>query len=57
MEAVNTGWLKNKNGEKFAPMTLTSQIITTDGEILENAISDWLNKREFIQLITWEAND
>ena len=36
---VNTGWLKDNNGEKFAPKTLSSQVVTSDGTILESKIN------------------
>lgn len=35
---VKTGWLNDKNGDKFAPKTLTSQIQTSDGILLEDKI-------------------
>ena len=36
---VKTGWLKDKNGDKFAPKTLTSQVQTNDGVLLEDSMS------------------
>ena len=36
---VNTGWIKDDNGEKFAPMTLSSQVITGDGISIDAAIN------------------
>ena len=38
MSTINIGWLKNKNGEKFAPKTLVSQVVTSDGILLEDKI-------------------
>lgn len=35
---VNAGWLKDKNGDKFAPKTLTSQVQTNDGTLIEDKI-------------------
>lgn len=35
---VKTGWLKDKNGDKFAPKTLTSQVQTSDGTLIEDKI-------------------
>ena len=35
---VKTGWLNDKNGDKFAPKTLTSQVQTSDGTLLEDKI-------------------
>ena len=40
---VKTGWLKDKNGERFAPKTLASQTLTSDGVPLENSIEDLKN--------------
>ncbi len=37
---VKTGWLKNNNGEKFAPKTLVSQVVTNDGVTLENKLNE-----------------
>lgn len=39
MSTVKTGWLKNNNGEKFAPKTLTSQVLTDEGITLESQLS------------------
>lgn len=35
---VKTGWLQDKNGDKFAPKTLTSQVQTNDGTLIEDKI-------------------
>ena len=35
---VKTGWLNDKNGDKFAPKTLISQVQTSDGTLLEDKI-------------------
>jgi hypothetical protein len=35
---VKTGWLKDENGDKFAPRTLTSQVQTNDGILLDDKI-------------------
>ena len=35
---VNYGWLKDKNNNKIAPKTLSSQVITNDGTSLEDKI-------------------
>ena len=40
---VSTGWIKDSNGEKFAPKTLTSQVQTSDGVLLEDKIQADLN--------------
>jgi lysophospholipase L1-like esterase len=36
---VKTGWLRNENGDKFAPKTLISQVQTNDGVLLEEQIT------------------
>lgn len=36
--AIKTGWLKDKEGNKFAPKTLTSQVQTSDGILIEDKI-------------------
>lgn len=41
---VKTGWLKDKNGDKFAPKTLTSQVQTNDGTLLEDKLTIDLNQ-------------
>lgn len=40
---VKTGWLKDSNGDKFAPKTLTSQVQTSDGTMLEDKIQADIN--------------
>lgn len=35
---VKTGWLNDKNGDKFAPKTLTSQVQMSDGTLLEDKL-------------------
>lgn len=46
---VKTGWLHDINGDKFAPKTLTSQVQTSDGTLLEDKIQADLDaaKAEF----------
>ena len=43
---VKAGWLKDSQGNKFAPKTLSSQVITNDGLILEEKIVADLNTLE-----------
>ena len=38
MSAVQTGWIKNEDGEKFAPKTLASQVMTSNGESIDTKI-------------------
>lgn len=40
---VKTGWLNDKNGDKFAPKTLTSQVQTSDGTLFEDKLQTDLN--------------
>lgn len=40
MPTIKTGWLENKNGEKFAPKTLSSQVQTSEGVLLEDKIKN-----------------
>ena len=42
--AIKTGWLKDKEGNKFAPKTLTSQVQTNDGTLIEDKIQADLNE-------------
>ena len=37
---VNVGWLKDNNGEKFAPKTLSSQIVTNEGTLFAEEIQE-----------------
>jgi hypothetical protein len=41
---IKIGWLKDKNGEKFAPKTLTSQVQTSDGTSVDEKFDDILDK-------------
>lgn len=36
---VKAGWLKDKDGNKFAPKTMSSQVINDDGTSLEDSIN------------------
>lgn len=71
-ETVKTGWLQDNNGDKFAPKTLSSQVITSDGIALEvkldvdianaeskmeSTIDAKLNGKAAVQFITWEDDD
>lgn len=38
--ALKIGWLRDSNGEKFAPKTLTSQVQTSDGKSIEDLIEE-----------------
>ena len=37
------GWLKDKNGENFAPKTLISQVQASDGTLLEHKLTENTN--------------
>lgn len=47
--SVKTGWLKDHNGDKFAPKTYVSQVVTIDGIPIEETISP-LVQAEIAQL-------
>ena len=38
MSKVNLGWIKDKNGEKYAPKTLATEVITKTGKNLEETL-------------------
>lgn len=40
---VNYGWLKDKNNNKFAPKTLSSQIVTNEGKSFEDEIKQQIS--------------
>lgn len=44
MSTVSTCWLKDKNGEKVAPKTLASQIVTSDGTSYDVAMQSRLDE-------------
>ena len=50
---VKTGWLNDKNGDKFAPKTLISQVQTSDGILIEDKIQTDLDavKQEILDQI------
>ena len=54
---VKTGWLHDKNGDKFAPKTLTSQVQTSDGILIEDKIQTDLDtvKQEILDAIDLEG--
>jgi hypothetical protein len=56
---VKTGWLHDKNGDKFAPKTLTSQVQTSDGTLLEDKIQADLDiaKSEILENISIDVDD
>lgn len=39
-ESAKTGWVKDNNGNKIAPKTFTSQVMTSDGTSLDDVISE-----------------
>lgn len=55
---IKTGWLKDNSGDKFAPKTLSSQVQTVDGILLEDKLQDDLNtaKAEIFDSITENIN-
>lgn len=56
---VKTGWLKDKEGNKFAPKTLTSQVQTSDGTLLEDKIQADLDiaKSEILENVSIDVDD
>lgn len=46
MPKFNLGWLKDKNGEKFAPKTFIKQVISKTGENLEEILDNTKEKLE-----------
>ena len=49
---VKIGWLKDSNGEKFAPKTLVSQVQTKDGKSME----DWLDEATVKEIYVGDGN-
>ena len=48
---IKTGWLQDNNGEKIAPRTLSSQVQTNDGMLLEDKLAEiYVNKEEIIDV-------
>ena len=43
-DIIKTGWLEDNDGNKFAPKTLSSQVVTPDGTLLEDKIQSELDK-------------
>lgn len=55
---VKTGWLQDKNGDKFAPKTLTSQVQTSDGVLLEDKIQADIDRvADKIVQSDWNADE
>ena len=52
-ENLNLGWLKDSNGDKFAPKTLISQVQASDGTSLDVKIQADIDalKGEFDELL------
>lgn len=42
-EQIKLGWLKDNNGEKFAPKTLMTQVQAEDGTLIEDKIRNDIN--------------
>lgn len=45
-ETIKAGWLTDKDGNKFAPKTITSQIINGDGTLLTESLNASLTELE-----------
>ena len=57
MATINKGWLKNNKGEKFAPKTLVSQVITPDGIAFDKKINEEYATKEAVQHLSKEIDD
>lgn len=42
-EIINMGWIRDNNGDKFAPKTLISQVQTNDGVLLDDKLQTDMN--------------
>jgi hypothetical protein len=51
---IKTGWLNDKNGDKFAPKTLISQIQTSDGTLLEKVLEDTYATKAYIEELLYK---
>ena len=51
-DTVKIGWLHDKNGDKFAPKTLTSQVQTSDGVLLEDKLWKIVNNTDTSVTVT-----
>ena len=56
---IKTGWLNDEQGNKFAPKTLTSQVQTNDGVLLEDKIQIDIEaaKTEILDKVALESID
>ncbi len=61
MQKFNLGWIKDKNGDKFAPKTLISQVIERDNttleDILKEKVSSPINAEVGQQLVVKEVDE
>ena len=46
MSTVDTGWLIDNAGKRFAPTTLITQVITKEGKTLETLLQDQMSEIE-----------
>lgn len=63
-ENIRVGWLHDHSGMKFAPKTLSTQILNTDGTSYKTTmdgtiaqINDTVAQKSQVQIITWEDDD
>lgn len=54
MPKFNLGWLKDKNGAKFAPKTFLSQILNNDGSLFQDRVK---NIEDNISNMGWQFDD
>ena len=59
MSTIKTGWLKDRDGDKFAPKTLISQVQTSDGTLLEDKIQSDLDaaKEDILANVSIDVDD
>jgi len=55
-ESCKTGWIKDETGVNFAPKTLSSQVITTDGVSLSDKLIELENNITTIESLEPEVS-
>lgn len=53
--SIKVGWLKDNDGNNFAPKTISSQVVREDGTLLEDKVDNLLNNAG-ISIKTFNAN-
>lgn len=52
-----SGWMKNPEGDKFAPITTTDQVITKDGKVLGTELDDMNTSLEKLETTITSIDD